>query len=65
MKGLCPACRTSVTSFFKITRMGKLPVQWLDPTILGLSATGMRQVFKEASSLARKQRADDMLAVQR
>ena len=64
VKGLCPACRSTVTSFFKATPIEKLPPQGLDPAIVGLLAIGIRQGFKEASSLARKQRADNMLAVQ-
>ena len=63
VNGLCPACRSTVTSFFKATPIEKLPPQGLDPAIVGLLATGIRQGFKEASSLARKQRADNMLAV--
>ena len=65
VKGLCPACGTSVTSFFKATPIEKLPPQGLDPAIVGLLATGIKQGFREAASLAKKQRADNMLAVQR
>lgn len=64
VKGLCPACKTPVTSFFKATPIDRLPVQGFDPAIVGLLATGIRQGFREAASIAKKQRADDMLAVQ-
>lgn len=65
VKGLCPACGTSVTSFFKATPIERLPVQGFDPAIVGLLATGIKQGFREAATIAKRQRADDMLAVQR